>query len=348
MILAALATALHVTFISIGQPAPFWDVFTAVSRTTASQLDIELEVLDAHGDHLRMIELAQQIAARPVKPDYVLINNEKGAAVRMLEALAGAGVRTLAVSSVFDDRELLKVGHPRQKWPTFLGMIQPDHAGAGEAEARSLIEAGRRQFPGTTLKLLGISGAKATQASIERDKGLRRVLKASPDVQLEQLVHSAWNRDKAHRQLAGLLRRWPQTRLIWAANDPMALGAVDAVRERGLVPGKDVLITGLNLSTDALRLVQSGEMVSSVGGHYLGGAWALVLLRDHHDGFDFAPEGLELMFPMGVVDHASVESYLAKLGDQRWDRIDFRKFSRSFNPALGKHQFTLDQVLSGQ
>jgi ABC-type sugar transport system substrate-binding protein len=181
--------------------------------------------------------------------------------------------------------------------------------------------------------------------AVEREKGLQRALADAPGVQLEQLVHSAWQRDKARRQLAGLLRRWPQTNLIWAANDPMALGALDALRDRGAAPGRDVLVMGLNLSAEALQEVHDGRMLASAGGHFLGGAWALVLLRDHHDGIDFAGEGLEQKFRMGMVDRANVDGYLARLGDQRWDRIDFRRFSRSFTPRLARHEFTLQKAL---
>jgi ABC-type sugar transport system substrate-binding protein len=338
--------ALSVVFFSIGEPAPFWNVFTAVARAAAKDLDIELEVLDAHGDHLKMIEQAQEVAARPKKPDYAMINNEKGAAGRMLEALAGAGVPTLVVSNVFDAQELKRYGHPREKLPAFLGMLEPENVEAGAAMAQALIDAGRARL-GAPLRLLAISGAKATYAAIEREKGLQRALSDAPGVQLEQLVHSAWQRDKARRQLAGLLRRWPQTNLIWAANDPMALGALDALRERGSAPGRDVLVVGLNLSTEALQEVRDGGMLASAGGHFLGGAWALVLLRDHHDGIDFASEGLEQKFQMGMIDRASVDGYLARLGDQRWDRIDFRRFSRSFTPRLARHEFTLRKVLEG-
>jgi ABC-type sugar transport system substrate-binding protein len=336
-----------VTFINIGQPAAYWDVFTAAARASAAQLEIDLEVLDAHGDHLRMIELAQQIAARKVHPAYALINNEKGAAGRMLEALAAAKVPTLLVGSVFDEKELQRYGHPREKFPTFLGMLEPDNAAAGAAMAQALIEAGRAKFSGP-MPLLAISGARATRAAAEREAGLGRTVAAANGVQLEQLVHSAWLRDKAHRQLAGLLRRWPRTRLIWAANDPMALGALDALRERGAVPGRDALVVGLNLSADALQAVREGSMVASVGGHFLGGAWALVLLRDLHDGFDFAREGLEQKFLMGTVDRSNVDAYLARMGDQRWDRIDFRRFSRSYTPRLARHEFSLQKAASSR
>ena len=333
------------TFINIGEPASFWDVYAAVIAAAADDLDIDLEILNARGDHLRMIELAREVAARPVRPDYFLINNEKGTAGRMLEAAAAFGLKTLVIMSTFDPPEMLRYGHPRQRYANFLGTLRPDNERAGFELACLLIEAARMRFA-APVRLLAISGAKATQAATDRNRGLEQALTLAPeDVALGQLVHSEWRRDKASRQLAGLLRRWTDTRVIWAANDPMALGAMDAALARGLQPGRDVFIGGVNLNTEVLQLVRTGEMVASVGGHFLGGAWALVMLRDYHDGIDFASEGLELVFPMGAIGRSNVDAYLKHLGDQRWEKIDFTRFSKALNPKLKQYEFTLEKVL---
>jgi ABC-type sugar transport system substrate-binding protein len=349
--LLCLASSAHaagrfrVAFISIGEPAPFWDVFSTAIAAAAEDLDVDLEILNAHGDHLRMIELAREVASRPSKPDYLLVNGEKGTGGRMLEVAAAAGVKTLLIMGTFDDAEARKYGRPRERFPTFLGTLRPDNERAGHDLARALIEAGRARFP-SPVRLLAISGVKATRPAADRDRGLRRALADAPEVQMAQLVHSEWNRDKARRQMTGLLRRWSDTRVVWAANDPMALGTMDAAMARGLAPGRDLLIGGLNWSIPALQLVRSGELVASVGGHFLGGAWALVLLRDYHDGIDFARDGLEVVFPMGVIDRSNVDEYLRRFGDQRWGKIDFRRFSRSLNPKVKSYEFTLEKVLA--
>lgn len=341
---APAAARINVAFIDIGEPARFWNVVVAAAQAAAKSLDIELEILNAHGDHLKMVDFARELAARPNKPDYALINNEKGTGGRMLEVLTAAHIQTLVIMNVLDAPDVARFGRPREKLKEFLGTLRPDNVGAGTALARRLAEAAHAQFK-PPIRVLAISGAKATPAASDRDRGLTQALAADHDLILEQLVHSNWQRDKAHMQLAGLLRRWPDTKVIWAANDPMALGALDAVTERHQAPGKDILVGGLNWSIDALRLVQSGQLVCSAGGHFLGAAWALVLIRDHHDGKDFASEGTELEFPMGLIDRGNVEPYLMQFGDQKWSRIDFAKFSKSRNPAVSKYEFTLAKVL---
>jgi ABC-type sugar transport system substrate-binding protein len=342
---APVAQPMRVTLLAFGSPAAFWEVYIPVAREAARQLDIDLEVLDAKGDHLKLVQFAQEVAARPQKPDYVLIDNQKGTGGRQLEPLAAAGVRTLLVLNVFDSEETERYGRPREQVPTFLGSLEPDNEEAGHALALRLANAGRAAGFKPPMRLLAISGAKSTISVVQRDDGLERALEERKDVVLAQVAHSNWLREKAHKQLAGLLRRWPDTRLLWAANDPMALGAMDALADRGQVPGRDVLLTGLNWSTEALRLVQKGDLVASAGGHFLTGAWALVLLRDHRDGRDFASEDLAIRFPMSLIDRANVDTYLAAFGEQRWERIDFAKFCKTRNPALEKYDFTLARLL---
>ena len=40
--------------------------------------------------------------------------------------------------------------------------------------------------------------------------------------------------------------------------------------------------------------MRTGELSALAGGHFMAGAWALVMLYDYAHGVDFASEGLEL------------------------------------------------------
>jgi hypothetical protein len=89
-------------------------------------------------------------------------------------------------------------------------------------------------------------------------------------------------------------------------------------------------------------------MVATVNGHTMEGAWAMVLLYDHHRGIDFAAERLEWRSEMFALTRENVESYLAAFGDRDWDRIDFRAFSKAHNPALEQYRFSFAAVLGQQ
>ena len=63
--------------------------------------------------------------------------------------------------------------------------------------------------------------------------------------------------------------------MIWAASDPMALGALAAAKQRNIAPGKDVHIGGLNWGTEALQKINTGEIAVMIGGHFMLGAGPL-------------------------------------------------------------------------
>ncbi len=200
--------------------------------------------------------------------------------------------------------------------------------------------------PGTPVELVALSGDKVTPASVHRDAGLDAVVAAQAGgALLRQRVQGRWLQDRGYELTLGLLQRWPQLRAVWAANDPMALGALSAARESGRVPGRDIFIAGLNWSAEALRAVVGGDLVVSVGGHFMAGGWSMVLLRDYHEGHDFAAEGAELGLAFEVLDAGNAGRYLARFGDGDWRAIDFRRFSRSYNSDQRDYDFGPERLL---
>ena len=125
----------------------------------------------------------------------------------------------------------------------------------------------------------------------------------------------------------------------------MALGAITALREAGYRSGADVMVGGLNWNQGAIERVLNGEMVLTHGGHFLLGAWAAVVLRDHHDGRDFAEEDVRLQFPMGAFD-LQVARRFPEVGKVDWRTVDFTRFSKTRNPAVTRYNFSPDAVLS--
>jgi hypothetical protein len=124
----------------------------------------------------------------------------------------------------------------------------------------------------------------------------------------------------------------------------MALGGIVALKEAGYRPGLDVMVGGLNWSQQAVDRVLNREMVVTYGGHFLLGAWAMVVLRDYKDGRDFAEEDVRLQFPMGAFD-LPVARRFPDIGKVDWSRVDFTRFSKTRNPALARYNFSPDAVL---
>ncbi len=93
-------------------------------------------------------------------------------------------------------------------------------------------------------------------------------------------------------------------------------------------------------------MVERGDMELTHGGHFLGGAWAMVLLRDYHDGHDFVIDGdPNVRFPMMAIDRNNVRSFKAALGDQQWSKIDFSAFTKGAAGQQEGYEFSLAAIL---
>jgi hypothetical protein len=128
----------------------------------------------------------------------------------------------------------------------------------------------------------------------------------------------------------------------------MAFGAMQSWEKRGGKPGVDAWFSGINTSTEALNAVKSGRLTALAGGHFIAGAWALVMLYDYHHGRDFADEGLELNRSMfAQFDAVLADRYLERFG-RGFQGVDFRRFSKVLNPKLKRYDFGFAQFLQAR
>ncbi|MFZ6758255.1 ABC transporter substrate-binding protein [Undibacterium sp. Ji50W] len=347
---------MSVTFLNPGKSDEiYWVTATNSMAAAAGSLGIKLEVLYAERDHLKPLEFARQIAARPAakRPDYVVLTNDYGMGPEVVRILDAASIKTFfAYSGITKPSERDIVGHPRQIHKHWLGSLEPMAEEAGYVTAGKLIERGRAEkwmAADGKLHLLAIAGDRATTTSYKRTEGMRRAVAEAKDVVLDQVVYGEWSRVKAQEQSVWLYQRYPQTRLVWTGSDLMAFGAMESWRARGGKPGLDAGFSAINTSSEALAALESGSLTALSGGHFIAGAFSLVMLYDYHHGKDFIKEGLELersMFILFTPEEA--RRFEGMFGDMNFSRVDFKKFSKVLNPAVKKYNFSFRQLLENK
>jgi HPt (histidine-containing phosphotransfer) domain-containing protein len=84
-------------------------------------------------------------------------------------------------------------------------------------------------------------------------------------VELVDIAHLDWSEKGAETWVREFTRKDVRIDALWAANDPMALGAITALREAGYRPGADVMVGGLNPA-------DGSEPAAGIGRHGLS-AW---------------------------------------------------------------------------
>ncbi|MFW6415652.1 MAG: ABC transporter substrate-binding protein, partial [Thermodesulfobacteriota bacterium] len=298
----------------------FWLIVSEFMRAAAKELEIDLDIHYAQREYVKMVELTKKVVQKESKPDYLILVNEKLIAQKLLKIVCKSNVKVLLILNDLTGQQKKQILSSDKLSKQLIGAIVPDNISAGYLIAKSLIDKGLEE-KGSPLQMVAINGSRVTPASVDREKGLyKAITEHSGSVQLHQVTYGEWRKDRGYLQAKVLLRRYPDTDLIWAANDPMALGAVRAAREEGKTPGEDIFIAGLNWSTPGLSAVEDKALVSSVGGHFMVGGWALVMLHDFHKGcLEIKNKDRHIKIDVfRNIDQQRVADYKKYLGGRDW------------------------------
>ena len=126
----------------------------------------------------------------------------------------------------------------------------------------------------TAPKILILEGAVGSPPGQDRPKGFKnRLATLMPKAQIVNSVSADWDRLRAMNIAADTLTRTPDLNVIFAANDVMALGAVEAVRGTG--KQGQVMIVGVDGIPDARKAISEGH----IGFHH-----AIALFHRQTDG----------------------------------------------------------------
>jgi ribose transport system substrate-binding protein len=92
-----------------------------------------------------------------------------------------------------------------------------------------------------------------------RAQGFRDVLKEFPEAKLLAARSANYTRPLAKQVTGEFLRSFSQLDGILAANDPMAIGAVDGLK----AAGRKAAVVGINASREVMDLIKSGDVIGS-------------------------------------------------------------------------------------
>jgi ribose transport system permease protein len=219
-------------FVSVGDGA----------KDQAAKLGVTLDVQNANNNDTA--SLNQATTALVKKPGVLLLDPTSSEAGGSITVKANqANVPVVAFDRVPDQGKLA----------AFIGY---DAVQAGKNGAKALCEA-----VGGTGKVAELQGLLGTSVARDRSEGFKAGMKECPGVQVVAVQSADFDRGKALDVTTNILQANPGITGIYGANDEMALGAVAAVKSRGLL--STIKIVGNDGIGDALAAVKSGEMYAT-------------------------------------------------------------------------------------
>jgi ABC-type sugar transport system substrate-binding protein len=302
----------------------FWHDVDLYAQAAADSLGLQLEII--HGDRDRLLtrqKLVERMQQSPT-PDFVILVNEKGAGLTLLESITFPQVKVTFALNDLSSNDKRKVSNTLDWSARLLPGVFPDNYHIGFVSAKDLFIKGGGE-PGDFLL---ISGDKATPASINREAGATSFIMQNENTPLAQQVHGDWSESIAYEQTKVLLKRHDNVRYLWTANDHMAFGAIKAIKEANISIDHEIFIGTINTSNQVLNALAQGEISSLAGGHFTAVGLSLVKIHHylHHKSW---PQRTKYNL-FRTVPYPS--EFYNTLKDKEWHRIDFRSIDIQKNP----------------
>jgi ABC-type sugar transport system substrate-binding protein len=145
-------------------------------------------------------------------------------------------------------------------WTTFIGS---DFVEEGRRAAQWLLD----HTKSTTgdVNIVELQGTVGSDPAIDRKKGFDEVIKGKARYKVIRSQTGDFTRAKGKEVMEAFLKaEGKKINVLYAHNDDMAIGAIQAIEEAGFKPGKDILVIGVDAVKGAFEAMMAGKMNVSV------------------------------------------------------------------------------------
>ncbi len=110
------------------------------------------------------------------------------------------------------------------------------------------------------VNIVELEGTTGSSPAIDRKKGFTAVIKANPNLKVIASQTGEFTRAKGKEVMTAFLKAHPKIDLLFAHNDDMGLGAIEAIEAAGLKPGKDIKIVTIDAVHDGMVALAAGKI----------------------------------------------------------------------------------------
>jgi simple sugar transport system substrate-binding protein len=240
---------LVVGFLQTGSEGGWRAANTASFKETAEQLGLTLKFYDSQNDLARQVAGFHQFIEDPEVNVIVLAALETTGWEDVLKEAQDAGKVV-----VIEDR---RIDAPENLYATYIGSDFAEEGRKGGTEMCKLLEGMASK---NVWELVGNVGSSAAK---DRGQGFRETM-AACGIEITKTQTANWSITEGKQVTEAWLRETQDVQGIFAQNDEMGLGAIEALKEAGLVPGVDVKVLTFDATAGAFKAMLAGEINVSV------------------------------------------------------------------------------------
>ena len=130
------------------------------------------------------------------------------------------------------------------------------------------------------VNVIQLEGTTGSAPAIDRGTGFADAIKSDPNIKVVASQTGDFTRAGGKQVAEALLKSHPEANVIFAQNDDMGLGAIEAIEAAGKVPGKDIKIITVDAVHDGMQALVDGKINYIVECNPLLGDQAAALVKD--------------------------------------------------------------------
>jgi galactofuranose transport system substrate-binding protein len=152
------------------------------------------------------------------------------------------------------------------------------------------------------INIVELQGTVGSAPAIDRKKGFEEVISKDSRFKITRSQTGDFTRAKGKEVMEAFLKADKNIQVLYAHNDDMAIGAIQAIEEAGLKPGKDITIISIDGVKGAFEAMMAGKLNVTVECSPLLGPQLMSAVKDVVAGKPVPPRILtkEGIFPQEV------------------------------------------------
>jgi len=295
---------------------PYWKLMQDFAVGAAGTLGVNLQTGQADSDESKQISIIEGMISAKVDGLVVGPVSDKVGATVLQDAEAAK------IPVTFMQRQP-GVSPDAYQGKSFIGFVGTDDIGGGKTESQILYDSGARKW-------VAMTGSQGNSVAEDRLKAAQDFVAAHSDVTLLQSQFGNEARDAGQKTMENFLSAYPGPGFdaVYSFNDEGALGAVQALKNANVLT--KVKVGAIDGTTDAINAVAAGDLITSVGGGYACGAFALVELFDYLNGH--SPKSRLVNIPLLAVTKDNVKKYQDQVLNGM-STYDFKAVSTTFTSS---------------
>jgi ribose transport system substrate-binding protein len=211
---------------------------------------VDLVIADAQQDNSKQV--AQIEAFIRQKPDLLIVApNERAPLTEVMGRAYKSGIPVICL-----ERDIVE--------PNYTTYIKSDNRKIGEMAGNFIVDHLKKKYGSPRGNIVELRGLLGVEGEINRYAGAHEVFSKYPEIKIVHEAVADWIQAKAKDRMTEALRAQPKIDVVYAHNDPMAVGAYLAARELGRE--KEMIfvgIDGLNGPGGGIQKVHDGVLAAT-------------------------------------------------------------------------------------